>query len=196
MQVRRVRARSPASYASLSVTLSIGIHQKASRAAGSFRTGLAARRVRMLADVAIQRMDNAGIVVDDLDAAVAFFAEPGMELEGTGQVEGLRADRTVGLDGVRSEIAMMRTPDGHGKLELTRYHAPAASRAGSQDPPPNTLGLHRVMFAVDDINDTVARLRARGAGLPGEIAQYENISLLCYLRGPAGIIVALAEQIG
>jgi catechol 2,3-dioxygenase-like lactoylglutathione lyase family enzyme len=151
----------------------------------------------MLADVAIQRMDNVGIVVDDLDAAVAFFAELGMELEGKGQVEGLWADRTVGLDSVRSEIARMRTPDGsHGKLELSRYRAPAAADAGSQDPPPNTLGLHRVMFAVDDINDTVARLRAHGAELLGEVAQYESMFLLCYLRGPAGIIVALAEQIG
>jgi catechol 2,3-dioxygenase-like lactoylglutathione lyase family enzyme len=150
----------------------------------------------MLADVAIQRMDNVGIVVDDLDAAVAFFAELGMELEGKGQVEGLWADRTVGLAGVRTEIAMMRTPDGHGKLELTRYHAPAAVGAGPEDPPPNTLGLHRVMFAVDDINDTVARLRAHGAELVGEVAQYESKFLLCYLRGPAGIIVALAEQIG
>ena len=91
---------------------------------------------------------------------------------------------------------MMRTPDGHGKLELTRYHAPAAAAAGPQSPPPNTLGLHRVMFAVDDIQDTVARLRAHGAELLGEVAQYENLFLLCYLRGPAGIIVALAEQIG
>jgi len=107
------------------------------------------------------------------------------------------ADRTVGLDGVRTEIAMMRTPDGHGKLELTRYRTPAAVGAGPENPPsPNTLGLHRVMFAVDDIHDTVARLRAHGAELLGEVAQYENIFLLCYLRGPAGIIVALAEQIG
>ena len=150
----------------------------------------------MLADVAIQRMDNVAIVVDDLDAAVAFFTELGMELEGKGQVEGLVADRTVGLDGVRTEIAMMRTPDGHGKLELTRYNAPAAVGAGSENPPPNTLGLHRVMFAVDDIHDTVARLRPHGAELLGEVAQYENTFLLCYLRGPAGIIVALAEQIG
>ena len=119
-----------------------------------------------------------------------------MELEGKGQVEGLWADRTVGLDGVRSEIAMMRTPDGHGKLELSRYHAPAAAGAGPENPPPNTLGLHRVMFAVDDIHDTVARLRGHGAELLGEVAQYESIFLLCYLRGPAGIIVALAEQIG
>jgi catechol 2,3-dioxygenase-like lactoylglutathione lyase family enzyme len=150
----------------------------------------------MLGDMAVQRMDNVAIVVDDLDAAVAFFAELGMELEGKGQVEGLWADRTVGLDGVRSEIAMMRTPDGHGKLELTRYRTPAAAGAGPQDPPPNTLGLHRVMFAVDDIQDTVARLRAHGAELLGEVAQYESLFLLCYLRGPAGIIVALAERIG
>jgi len=144
----------------------------------------------------IQRMDNIAIVVDDLDAAVAFFTELGMELEGKAQVEGLFADRTVGLDGVRSDIAMMRTPDGHSRLELTRYHAPAAAAARPENPPPNTLGLHRVMFAVDDINDTVTRLRAYGTELLGEVTQYENIYLLCYLRGPAGIIVALAEQIG
>jgi catechol 2,3-dioxygenase-like lactoylglutathione lyase family enzyme len=145
--------------------------------------------------MAIQRMDNVAIVVDDLDAAVAFFTELGMELEGRGPIEGLFADRTVGLDGVRSEIAMMRTPDSHGKLELTKYHNPAASGAELENPPPNTLGLHRVMFAVDDIDDTIARLRAHGAELLGEVAQYENIYRLCYLRGPAGIIVALAEQI-
>jgi catechol 2,3-dioxygenase-like lactoylglutathione lyase family enzyme len=150
----------------------------------------------MLAGMTIQRMDNVAIVVEDLDAAVAFFTELGMELEGKAQIEGLVADHTVGLDGVRSEIAMMRTPDGHGKLELTKYHAPTAVAAGPQNPPPNTLGLHRVMFAVDDIDDTVARLRAHGAELLGEVAQYETIFRLCYLRGPAGIIVALAEQIG
>ena len=150
----------------------------------------------MLSDMAIQRMDNVAIVVDDLDAAVAFFTELGMELEGKGQIEGLVADRTVGLDGVRTEIAMMRTPDGHGRLELTRYHAPAAVGGGPENPPPNTLGLHRVMFAVDDIGDTIARLRPHGAELLGEVAQYEDSYLLCYLRGPAGIIVALAEQIG
>jgi catechol 2,3-dioxygenase-like lactoylglutathione lyase family enzyme len=147
-------------------------------------------------DMTIQRMDNVAIVVDDLDAAVAFFTELGMELEGKGQIEGLWADRTVGLDGVRSDIAMMRTPDGHSKLELTKYHTPAASGAEPENPPPNTLGLHRVMFAVDDIDDTIARLRAHGAELLGEVAQYESIFRLCYLRGPAGIIVALAEQIG
>ena len=144
----------------------------------------------------VQRMDNVAIVVDDLDAAVAFFTELGLELDGTAQVEGLFADRTVGLTDVQSDIAMMRTPDGHSRLELTRYRRPAAVAAVPTDPPPNTLGLHRVMFAVDDIRDTVGRLRGLGAELLGEIAQYENLFLLCYLRGPAGIIVALAEQIG
>jgi catechol 2,3-dioxygenase-like lactoylglutathione lyase family enzyme len=144
----------------------------------------------------IQRMDNVGIVVTDIDAAIAFFTELGMELEGQAQIEGRWADRTVGLDGVRSDIAMMRTPDGHGRLELAKYDAPAAIGAEPQNPPPNTLGLHRVMFAVDDIDDTVARLRDHGAELLGEVAQYEDSYRLCYLRGPAGIIVALAERIG
>ncbi len=143
----------------------------------------------------IQRMDNVGIVVEDLDAAIAFFTELGMEWEGEAQIEGLWADRTVGLDGVRSDIAMMRTPDGHGKLELAKYHTPAAIAATPQNPPPNTLGLHRVMFAVDDIEDVVARLRKHGAELLGELAQYEDSYRLCYVRGPEGIIVALAEQL-
>ncbi|MFD9637281.1 VOC family protein [Streptomyces violascens] len=143
----------------------------------------------------LQRMDNVGIVVEDLDVAVAFFAELGMEVEGRAQIEGLFADQAVGLDGVRSDIAMMRTPDGHGKLELAQYHAPAVLRDGSHNPPPNTLGLHRVMFAVDDIDDTIARLRSHGAELIGEVAQYKDIYRLCYLRGPSGIILALAEQI-
>jgi catechol 2,3-dioxygenase-like lactoylglutathione lyase family enzyme len=146
--------------------------------------------------MAVHRMDNVAIVVDDLDAAVAFFTELGMELESKAQIEGHFADRTVGLDGVRSDIAMMRTPDGHSKLELTKYHHPAPAGAEAANPAPNTLGLHRVMFAVDDIDDTIARLRGHGAELLGEVAQYENIFRLCYLRGPAGIIVALAEQIG
>jgi catechol 2,3-dioxygenase-like lactoylglutathione lyase family enzyme len=143
----------------------------------------------------IQRMDNVGIVVEDLDGAIAFFTELGMDLEGKAQIGGMWADRTVGLDGVRSEIAMMRTPDGHGRLELAKYHAPAAVRAEPEKPPPNTLGLHRVMFAVDDLDHTVARLRAHGAELLGEVVQYRDSYRLCYLRGPAGIIVALAEQI-
>jgi catechol 2,3-dioxygenase-like lactoylglutathione lyase family enzyme len=119
-----------------------------------------------------------------------------MELEGEMEIEGSFADHAVGLDGVRSDIAMLRTPDGNGKLELAKYHNPKARPANPQNPPPNTLGLHRVMFAVDDIDDTVARLSTHGAELLGEIAQYENMYRLCYLRGPEGIIVALAEQIG
>jgi catechol 2,3-dioxygenase-like lactoylglutathione lyase family enzyme len=144
----------------------------------------------------IRRMDNVGIVVEDLDAAIAFFTALGMELEGEAQIEGRWADRTVGLDGVRSDIAMMRTPDGHGKLELAKYHTPAAVGGDPQSPPPNTLGLHRVMFALDDLDGTLARLRTHGAELLGEVAQYEDRYRLCYIRGPAGIIVALAEQIG
>ncbi|OIJ88719.1 glyoxalase [Streptomyces sp. MUSC 14] len=140
-------------------------------------------------------MDNVGIVVDDLEAAVAFFTELGMELEGEAQIEGVCPDQMLGLDGVRSAIAMMRTPDGHGKLELTKFHSPAAITAGPPDPAPNTLGLHRVMFAVDDIDDTINRLRRHGAELVGEVAQYENAYRLCNLRGPSGIIVALAERI-
>ena len=144
----------------------------------------------------IQRMDNVGIVVEDLDAAVAFFTELGMEREGGAQIEGLWADRTVGLDGVRSDIAMMRTPDGRGRLELAKYHHPRAIAATPQSPPPNTLGMHRVMFTVDDIDDVLARLRAHGAELLGEVAQYEDSYRLCYLRGPEGIILALAQQLG
>jgi catechol 2,3-dioxygenase-like lactoylglutathione lyase family enzyme len=144
----------------------------------------------------IQRMDNVAIVVEDLDAAIDFFTELGMGLQDRAEIEGLFADQAVGLDGVRSEIAMMRTPDGNSRLELTKYRNPAAVVAEPQNPPPNTVGLHRVMFAVDDIDDTIARLRDHGAELLGEVAEYENIYRLCYLRGPAGIIVALAERIG
>ncbi|MFF2493515.1 VOC family protein [Agromyces sp. NPDC058064] len=144
----------------------------------------------------IQRMDNVGIVVDDLDAAVAFFVELGMAVEGRAPIEGTWADQTVGLDGVRSEIAVLVTPDGHGRLELATYLEPVASEMSPANPPPNTLGLHRVMFAVDDIDDTVARLRGHGAELLGEIANYENVYRLCYLRGPAGIVLALAERLG
>src|SRR5581483_4664054 len=150
----------------------------------------------MLGWMTVQRMDNVGIVVDDLDAAVAFFTELGLELEGKAEIEGVWADRTVGLEGVRSDIAMMRTPDGHGKLELSKFHTPAVSAAEPENAPPNTLGMHRVMFAVDDIDDTIARLRGHGAELLGDVAQYESSFRLCYLRGPAGIIIALAEQIG
>ena len=141
-------------------------------------------------------MDNVAVVVTDLDAAIAFFSELGMELEGRTAIEGPGADRTVGLDGIRSEIAMMRTPDGHGRVEVTEYHQPAPDTPEPTNPPPNAVGLHRVMFAVDDIDDTVARLRPHSAELLGGIARYENSYRLCYLRGPAGIVVALAEQLG
>lgn len=144
----------------------------------------------------MERLDNVAIVVEDLEAAVAFFSTLGLELEGTAQIQGAFADQTVGLEGVVSEIAMMRTPDGHGRLELTQYHYPAAVAAQPPAPPPNTVGLHRMMFAVDDLDDTIACLAVHGAELLGETAQYENTYRLCYLRGPAGIIVALAERIG
>ena len=140
------------------------------------------------------RLDNIAIVVADLDAAIAFFAELGMEFEARQWIEGPWADQTVGLEGVRSEIAMMRMPDGQGRVELTQYHAPDVVRA--EPAPANTLGLHRIMFAVHDIDDTIERLRGHGATVIGEVAQYEDMFRLCYLRGPAGIIVALAEQIG
>ncbi|MEU6375163.1 VOC family protein [Streptomyces sp. NPDC046909] len=145
--------------------------------------------------MAIQRMDNVGIVVEDMDAAVAYFMELGMEVEGTAQVEGLFADQCTGLDGVRCDIAMLRTPDGHGRLELAKYRSPAVISDLPRDRPHNILGTHRVMFAVDDIEDTVARLRTHGAELLGEIARYEDSYLLCYVRGPEGIIVGLAQQL-
>jgi catechol 2,3-dioxygenase-like lactoylglutathione lyase family enzyme len=142
----------------------------------------------------IQRLDNVAIVVDDLAAATAFFVGLGLELEGEATVEGSAVDRLVGLEGVRSDIAMMRTPDGQGRLELTKYQTPS-SRAGDPRAPANTLGTHRIMFAVEDIDDILDRLRPHGAELIGELVRYDNSYLLCYLRGPAGIIVALAEQI-
>ena len=149
----------------------------------------------MLGDMAIQRMDNVLIVVDDLEAAAAFFVELGMELEGKAPVEGRWLDRVVGLDDVRVDVAMMRTPDGHGRLELTKFHTPAAVSAGPQNAPANTLGIRRVMFAVDDIDDVVARLRTHGAELVGEVAQYGTSYRLCYVRGPQGIIIELAEKL-
>jgi catechol 2,3-dioxygenase-like lactoylglutathione lyase family enzyme len=143
----------------------------------------------------IQRMDHVSIVVDDLEAAIAFFVELGMELEGQAPIEGRSVDRVNALDGVRVDIAMMRTPDGHGRLELTKFHTPTAISAEPENAPPNTLGLRSVMFAVDDVDATVACLRAHGAELVGEVAQYQDSYRLCYVRGPAGIIVALAEQL-
>ena len=139
-------------------------------------------------------MDNVAIVVDDLKAATAFFVELGLELEAEATVEGRWVDRIVGLDGVRSDIAMLRTSDGHGRLELTKFHTPPATTA-EPNAPVNRLGMGRIMFAVDDIEDVLARLQAHGADLVGEVVQYENSYRLCYVRGPEGIIVALAEQL-
>jgi catechol 2,3-dioxygenase-like lactoylglutathione lyase family enzyme len=143
----------------------------------------------------LQRMDNVLIVVDDLEAAKAFFAELGMELEGETQVEGPSVDSTVGLKDVRADIAMMRAPDGHGRVELSKFHSPPAVRADPGNAPANALGIRRIMFAVDDIDDVVARLRSHGAELVGEIAQYEDLYRLCFMRGPEGIIIGLAEQL-
>ena len=140
------------------------------------------------------RMDNVGIVVDDLKAAIAFFVELGLELEGETTVEGRWVDRIVGLDGVRSDIAMLRTPDGHSRLELSKFHTPPATTA-EPNAPVNTLGMGRIMFAVDDIEDVLARLQAHGAELVGEVVQYEDSYRLCYVRGPEGIIVALSEPL-
>src|ERR687896_617360 len=146
-------------------------------------------------DMTLPRMDNVLIVVEDLEAAKAFFAELGMELEGETQVEGPSVDSTVGLNDVRADITMMRTPDGHGRVELSKFHTPPAVRAEPQSAPANTLGIRRIMFTVEDIDDVVARLRGHGAELIGEIAQYEDSYRLCFLRGPEGIIIGLAEQL-
>src|ERR671929_2190625 len=143
----------------------------------------------------IRRMDNVLIVVDDLEAAKAFFVELGMELEGETTVEGPAVDRLIGLQNVRATLLLLRTPDGHGRIELDKFHTPEAVRAAPQHAPVHTLGIRRIMFAVDDIDDVLARLRAHGAELIGEVAQYEDKYRLCYIRGPEGIIVALAEQL-
>lgn len=146
--------------------------------------------------MAIKRMDNVGIVVKDLKAAIAFFSELGMELMGETTVEGEWVDRIIGLKGAVSDIAMLRTPDDHTRLELSCFRAPEVRTPDLMNEPINTVGKHRIMFAVDDIKDTVARLRAQGAELVGEIVNYQDVYLLCYLRGPEGIMVALAEEIG
>ncbi|HET6448959.1 MAG TPA: VOC family protein [Conexibacter sp.] len=143
----------------------------------------------------IQRLDHVGIVVDDLAGAMAFFVELGLKLTGEASVEGGWVDRVVGLDGVRAEIAMLETPDGHGRLELTKFHAPLG-REGDRHAPANTRGLRHVAFAVDDIDAGIARARARGAELVGEVERYEDRYRLCYVRGPEGIIVELAQRIG
>jgi catechol 2,3-dioxygenase-like lactoylglutathione lyase family enzyme len=140
-------------------------------------------------------MEHVGIVVDDLRAATEFFVELGLELKGEGPVEGRWVDRVVGLDGVRADIAFLQTPDGHGRLELTKFHTPATHGGGNRNAPANTPGIRHVAFAVEDIDAVVAGLRARGAELVGELGRYEDSYRLCYVRGPEGIIVELAEQI-
>ena len=142
------------------------------------------------------RMHNVLIVVEDLEAVTAFFAEIGLEPEGLTTVEGPWVDQTIGLSDVRCDIAMMRTPDGQGRVELSKFHRPPAVRAEPANAPSNALGLRRIMFTVEDVDDLVARLRAHGAELVGEIAQYENVYRLCFVRGPEGIVVGLAEELG
>lgn len=144
----------------------------------------------------LKRMDNVLINVEDLEAAKAFFVELGMELVGEAQVEGPWADSTVGLTGVRADIAMMQTPDGHGRVELSKFHSPAAVRPEPQNAPSNTLGMRRIMFLVEGIDDVVERLRGHGAELVGEIARYGDSYRLCFVRGPEGIIVGLSEELG
>ena len=145
--------------------------------------------------MALKRLDNVAVVVDDLDAAIAFFKELGMELEGRTTVEGKWVDRIVGLRDTRSDIAMMRTPDGHGRLELTRFQQPEAVGPDPRTEPANTRGMGRIMFNVEDVDDVVGRLQALGGELLGEIVQYEDAYRLCYLRGPEGIILALAQDV-
>ena len=143
----------------------------------------------------LQRMDNVLIVVEDLEAAKAFFAELGMQLDGEALVEGPWAGRVIGLDEVRADIATMRTPDGHGRVELTKFHTPAAVKAEPENAPANTLGIRRIMFAIAGIDDVVARLRRHGAELVGEIVQYQDKYRLCFVRGPEGILIGLAERL-
>ena len=140
-------------------------------------------------------MDNVGIVVESLEAAISFFAELGLELEGQATIEGEWAGRVTGLGDQRVEIAMMRTPDGHGRIEISRFVTPPAV-ADHRNAPVNVLGYLRVMFAVDDIDETLARLGKRGAQLVGEVVQYEDVYRLCYIRGPEGLLLGLAEELG
>jgi catechol 2,3-dioxygenase-like lactoylglutathione lyase family enzyme len=140
-------------------------------------------------------MDNVGIVVESLDAAVSFFAELGLELEGRAMIEGEWAGRVTGLGDQRVEIAMMRTPDGHSRLELSRFLAPPPV-SDHRNAPVNALGYLRIMFAVDDVDDTLARLRERGAQLVGEVVQYQDVYRLCYIRGPGGLLIGLAQELG
>lgn len=147
--------------------------------------------------MALLRMDNTGIVFEDLEAGIAFFAELGMELEGRGHVEGPWVDGVIGLEGAQVDMAMMRSPDGHSRLELTKFHNPEVIPTQPNPRPVNALGMLRVMFAVDDIDDTVARLQTRqGAELVGNIEQYEDVYRLCYMRGPEGVLVGIAQPLG
>ncbi len=143
----------------------------------------------------LRRMDNVLINVEDLEAVEAFFAELGMELEGRTTVEGPWAGKVIGLENVRADITMMRTPDGHGRVELSKFHTPPAVRAEPQDAPANALGIRRIMFAVENLDEVVERLRSHVAGLLDEIAQYENQYRLCFMRGPEGILIGLAEEL-
>lgn len=143
----------------------------------------------------IKRLDHVSVVVDDLNAAIAFFTVLGMTIEDQMPVEGPWVDRVNALENVRVDIAMMRTPDGHGRLELTRFRSPKLVDIEPAIAPPNALGLRSVMFAVESVDETVARLRASGGELIGEVVQYEDMYRLCYVRGPAGIIVSLAEEL-
>ena len=145
--------------------------------------------------MAIHRMDNVLIVVDDLDAVISFFIALGMELEGRGPLEWRGAERVIGLDDVRQDIAMLRIPDSHGRVELAKFHQPRTISPEPKNPPANTLGIRRIMFTVDDIDDIVTRLQTHGAELVGEIVPYENIYRLCYVRGPENIVIGLAEQL-
>src|SRR5215211_2354235 len=145
--------------------------------------------------MALKRMDNVGIVVDDLEATIDFFRELGLELEGRATIEGDWAGRVTGLRDQRVEMAMMRTPDGHGRIELSRFLTPPVV-ADHRNAPVNALGYLRVMFTVDDIDDTLARLREHGAQLVGEVVQYQEAYRLCYIRGPEGILIGLAQELG
>jgi catechol 2,3-dioxygenase-like lactoylglutathione lyase family enzyme len=145
--------------------------------------------------MSIKRLDHISVVVDDLAGAIAFFTALGMTIEGEMPVEGPWVDRINGLEGVRVDIVMMRTPDGQGRLELTKFRNPKLVKSEPAVAPPNTLGLRSVMFAVESLDETIDRLRATGSELIGEVAQYEDKYRLCYMRGPAGIIVALAEEL-
>jgi catechol 2,3-dioxygenase-like lactoylglutathione lyase family enzyme len=145
--------------------------------------------------MSVKRLDHVVVVVDDMESSVAFFQELGLEIEGAMPISGDWVDRINGMQGIDLDIVTLRTPDGHGRLELTAFRSPAAITPEPSPPPPNALGLRSVMFAVEDVDDVVARLERHGGELMGEITQYEDLYRLCYVRGPAGMIVALAEEL-